>query len=286
MHFQWFDSRGSYEDALAATDEDQRRIEEAISSLETLSGYCLVCAGLRDFRVDVGVRFGEQPSLRDGLRCMTCGSSGRERLVLWALEQRMAAEAESRGLTVFERLTPFFEILLKRYPGTHGSEFVDPCLEPGEVVELRGTKVRHESLVSLSAPDESERCLLHCDVLEHVSDHEKALAECARVLCPGGQLFFTAPFFSTLDRSERRASIMPDGSVEHLMPPEMHGDPIRTEGALAFHHFGWSLLDDCRAAGFARVELGLCVDPFQGMLATCTHYEYCRMQPIVFLCTR
>jgi hypothetical protein len=39
--------------------------------------------------------------------------------------------------------------------------------------------------------------------------------------------------------------------VEHLEPPEYHGDPVNPEaGVLCFQHFGWRLLDDLREAGF------------------------------------
>ena len=44
-----------------------------------------------------------------------------------------------------------------------------------------------------------------------------------------------------------------DGTIEHLHPPEYHGDPLDPGGCLCFHHFGWDLLDLLRDAGFRSV---------------------------------
>jgi hypothetical protein len=44
-----------------------------------------------------------------------------------------------------------------------------------------------------------------------------------------------------------------DGTIEHLVAPEYHYDPIHAEGCLAFHHFGWELLDRLREVGFTGV---------------------------------
>src|SRR5262249_25094216 len=42
---------------------------------------------------------------------------------------------------------------------------------------------------AMPLPDASQRLILMESVLEHVDSPEKALAECFRVLCPGGVLF-------------------------------------------------------------------------------------------------
>ena len=46
----------------------------------------------------------------------------------------------------------------------------------------------------------------------------------------------------------------PDGAVTHHLPPEYHGDPVDNAGCLCFQVFGWSVLDDLRAAGFAEAH--------------------------------
>ena len=46
-----------------------------------------------------------------------------------------------------------------------------------------------------------------------------------------------------------RARVLADGGIEHLLEPEIHGDPV-AGGVLCYYHFGWDLLDALRAAGF------------------------------------
>ena len=48
-------------------------------------------------------------------------------------------------------------------------------------------------------------------------------------------------------------AVIRDGEIHHLLPPEYHGDPLSAEGCLCFYDFGWELLEDLRAAGWARM---------------------------------
>ena len=51
-------------------------------------------------------------------------------------------------------------------------------------------------IISIPQPDASFDVLVCTEVLEHVPDPVRALAECTRLLKPGGTLIVTAPFFS------------------------------------------------------------------------------------------
>src|SRR5262249_3648590 len=95
---------------------------------------------------------------------------------------------------------------------------------------------------------------LSLDVFEHVPEFGRALAECHRVLRPGGSLLFSVPFLPEAAENLVRAVVDEAGAVRHLLPPEDHGEPLSTEGCLAFFHFGWELLDQVRAAGFAEAR--------------------------------
>lgn len=103
--------------------------------------------------------------------------------------------------------------------------------------------VRNENLERLTFPDNSFDVLINSDVLEHVADLSQALSEIHRVLKPGGLHVFTIPVDNQLTHSRERARINSSGEVEHLMPPETHGDSIRGEGILAFRNFGRDTLD-------------------------------------------
>jgi SAM-dependent methyltransferase len=104
-------------------------------------------------------------------------------------------------------------------------------------------------MTALSFPDSSLDHIVSLEVLEHVPDFRRALRECARVLRPGGSILLSVPFH----RGERhlvRARCGDDGTIEHIEPPEYHGDPVDPQGCLCFYHFGWELMDDFLAAGF------------------------------------
>jgi hypothetical protein len=38
--------------------------------------------------------------------------------------------------------------------------------------------------------------------------------------------------------------------VNHLLPPQFHGNPMSTTGSLVFTDFGWDVLGTLRSAGF------------------------------------
>jgi hypothetical protein len=76
---------------------------------------------------------------------------------------------------------------------------------------------------------------------------------------------FTIPFFPEAMHTEPRASVDSDGTVTHLLPPEIHGNPLG-DGSLCFRHFGWDVLDDLRDAGFALAAAHAYWGPWQGHL--------------------
>jgi SAM-dependent methyltransferase len=110
--------------------------------------------------------------------------------------------------------------------------------------------LRNEDMTALTFPDNSFDFILSFDVMEHVADDIAALREVHRCLKPGGTFMFTAPFKK--DRTEKlvRARKLPDGSLEHLLPPEYHGNPVDPNGSLCFRYFAWDLLDDMKKTGF------------------------------------
>ena len=91
------------------------------------------------------------------------------------------------------------------------------------------------------------------EVLEHVSEDTLGFAELHRVLRPGGRLIFSVPL-SGREKTIERARLK-DGKIEHLLPPEYHGDRIRGQGrVLAYRNYGLDILDRVRAAGFSDVR--------------------------------
>ncbi len=78
---------------------------------------------------------------------------------------------------------------------------------------------------------------------------QKAWSEIHRVLKSGGLHVFTVPLKFDSPTIER-AIIREDGSIQHLLPPEYHGDPLRGK-ILAFRTFGYDIFNTLAESGFS-----------------------------------
>jgi hypothetical protein len=65
-----------------------------------------------------------------------------------------------------------------------------------------------------------------------------AAREIMRVLKPGGAHVFTTPRHPLLPASRVRARLDAGGTVEHLLDPVYHGNPIDPEGSLVTWDYG------------------------------------------------
>jgi SAM-dependent methyltransferase len=277
----WFERRADFLQAVAALEGCRRAGEAHIAARERSDGYCVRCDAMTTFNVRVGGFYGSSPNLREGMACARCGMSNRNRLIYHALQQRLR-EAPEAEVALLERLTPLFVALQASHARLAGSEYIGEDKVSGQEYLYHGHPVRHESVTALSYADASLDLIGHCDVLEHVYDYRKALAEIRRVLRPGGQMICTVPFFMHRDEEAVLARPRGDGSIEFFGPPEYHGDGLRPEGILTFHHFGWKLLDDAREAGFSAAHIGLGFDLFSGF-ATNNHpnFDYGLVYPLL-----
>jgi hypothetical protein len=61
---------------------------------------------------------------------------------------------------------------------------------------------------------------------------------------------------------------------------------LSVDGSLVFIHPGWALLDDIKGAGFRTVEIGLCYDPYQGIVSNNNPYPDGHMWPVIFRAAR
>ncbi|MCC6006119.1 MAG: methyltransferase domain-containing protein [Rhodobacteraceae bacterium] len=199
-----------------------------------IAGQCPVCGAQEGFVSDGGGH-------RDGLLCCACGSLPRERAFLRALELLCPGW---RGLDLHE-CAPAGRALSRRLAAEC------PGYVPSQLFRdiPRGSTAagpRCEDLEALTFPDASLDLHCHLDVMEHVNRPDRAMAEMARTLRPGGLVLFTTPVHAHLATSRRRAILFPDG-VEHLAPPEIHGNPVDPAGALVTFHYGQDLPDLIRA---------------------------------------
>ena len=187
------------------------------------------------------------PNWREGLLCRGCSLNSRMRasihLLLWAL-----APGQRSRIYVTEQVTALYRWVKLRFPEAVGSEYLRDGTQPGSSSRYA---IRHEDLTALSFADESFDAVISLEVIEHIPDFRAAFSECGRVLKPGGKFLLSVPFHRGPDHV-LRARVKNDGTIEHLLPAEYHGDPLDPLGCLCFHHFGWDVMDSLKASGFRQ----------------------------------
>lgn len=133
-----------------------------------------------------------------------------------------------------------------------------------------GDGVTNQTLEALTFPDASFDIVLTSDVMEHVRLPDRAHAEIARVLRPGGIYLFTVPHDRTAPTLERVRVVDPDDPSEDelLMEPEYHGDGNDESGrVLSYRVFGTDLDEKLAGCGLV-VDYRMEDDPAAGILNT------------------
>lgn len=151
-----------------------------------------------------------------------------------------------RKVLMFEALTPFAREVRGRYLLSLAVEYL-----PTQEERDRLFPITHCDMCDMPFAADSFDVVVSNDVLEHVPDLERALAEAFRVLKPGGWVLATFPFLFNQADTMRRARLR-DGRLEHLIePPEYHGNPVAgSANSLVFNVPGWDIVDLCRQVGF------------------------------------
>jgi len=257
-HLAAFDHHDDYQGQRAKHESEYLERRELLVEMSRgvwpilTEGFCICCDAQCRFSTDPAAQGIERPAMpdwREGLICPGCGLNSRMRASIHLLLSSLRPRRRSR-IYVTEQVTALFHWINLRYPHSVGSEFLRDGTPRGGT---NAAGIRHEDLTALSFPDESLDSIVSLEVMEHIPDFRAAFAECARVLSPGGKLLLCVPFHWG-PHHLLRARVRDDGSIEHLLPPEYHGDPLDPRGCLCFHHFGWDVLDFLRQAGFRHAS--------------------------------
>ena len=277
LNWIWMENRAEYEALFKRMEPVVHTVENYIAGRQTLEGFCGCCGRMQVFTVASGALFGNRPNLREGMVCDGCRLTNRQRLLLGAIRDHWSNDAH---ILLLERFSLLHDTLLRDHRNVIGSEFLQGDHVSGTTVEINGIAVRHEDATALSLESGCLDGIVHNDILEHIPDHRAVFTESLRVLKEGGATVFCCPFFATRDEHLVRARHLPDGTIQHLEEPELHGDPMGN-GILAYYHFGWRLLDEMRSAGFRRVQLGTLYEPFAGLTSNYHPDPYGLMLPYV-----
>lgn len=182
------------------------------------------------------------------VRCLRCGGSAIHMSVaklLNTLYPKMshltAYEMSSRGA--------LYKYLSRRIRHLTFSEFYDD-VEPGR---FKGP-VQCQDVQRLTYADATFDLCTSTEVFEHVADDRCGFGEVCRVLRPGGRFVFTVPL-TVAEKTIERAIVI-NGSVQHLLEPEYHGDSFRGYGkVLCFRNYGLDILQKLRDAGFRHAVI-------------------------------
>jgi SAM-dependent methyltransferase len=173
---------------------------------------------------------------QQGCHCIKCGANLRSQALAWAimschgfkgLFRDWLTQPQTRALKVLEiNEANSLAALLCRLP------------------RHRLCRYPEADMQALPFKDGEFDLVVHSDTLEHIPDPVRGLAECRRVLRPGGYCAFTVPVIVgrlTLSRAG--------------MPPSYHGSPENPVDCLVHTEYGADFWMHAVKAGFSECRL-------------------------------
>lgn len=189
------------------------------------------------------------------------GFNPRQRAVLETLLALTKGREQEVRIYAAEGITPLAKEIARRYPNFVGSEYA-----PAREDQVRIAPIEHQDLAALTYDNESFDICITNEVFEHLPDLETSIMELHRVLVPGGLLICTFPFLHNRLESVTKARLTESGTIDYLMEPEYHGNPVDPDGgSLVFQVPAWDILAECREAGFKHASLYLLVSRKAGI---------------------
>lgn len=218
-------------------------------------GFCYVCGTYVSFFSNFAHAFlstdGRKiPNWREHMVCPHCHLNNRMRGAIQIFE-KLCEPKLNDNIYLTEQITPLYQWFQQNYSSVIGSEYLADKVPYGK---LDTNDIRNETLTSLTFEANTFDYILSFDVFEHIPDYRVAFLEILRCLKPGGRLIFTVPFNRGSEKNMVRARLTADGTIEHVLPPEYHGDPLSSKGVLCFYHFGWEMLEQLSEMGFSSVS--------------------------------
>jgi len=219
-------------------------------------GVCPVCEQAATFAA-------KDRWLRDHYLCLNCNAQPRERALFAVLAQ---LRPDWRSLNIHESSpgTAASRRLADQARGYLASQY-DPSIPWGSTHPTGGW--RSEDLENQTFADASFDLVVTQDVMEHVFAPDRAMAEIARTLRPGGMHICTVPIVNKDKPSVRRARRKADGTVEHLLEPVFHGNPMDPNGSLVTVDWGYDIAAYWDRASGLSTTIWTIDDPGRGIQA-------------------
>ncbi|MEO8512880.1 MAG: class I SAM-dependent methyltransferase [Ignavibacteria bacterium] len=123
--------------------------------------------------------------------------------------------------------------------------------KPGELVN----NFINQNLEEQTFNDNSFDIVITQDVFEHVMNPDKAFAEIARTLKPGGAHIFTVPLVNKFSATERWAELDGNSKLKFLKEPEYHGNPIDPQGSPVTMHWGYDIVEYIKTSSGLGTEI-------------------------------
>jgi SAM-dependent methyltransferase len=209
---------------------------------------------------------------RDELKCENCGSVPRQRAIYSVVE---LLYPDWRKLDMHES-SPSGGGASARFraqcPGYVATQY-DPRLGFGNT-HPKGT-YRSEDLERQTFDAESFDLVITQDVFEHLFAPDRAIREIARTLRPGGAAIMTVPMTNRARPSVRRARLTTLG-IDHILPPQFHGNPMSDQGSLVTVDWGYDLLDYLAWHSGLSVSMHVIDDLTRGIRASLIEVIVCR----------
>jgi SAM-dependent methyltransferase len=192
-------------------------------------------------------------NLRETLNCPGCGSSSRDRKLIYVLGLALGQKPplrdwpENRNFRVFEtagyRGHPFF--LERKF------DYYNTRYDPEKIAAGADPRL-YADVQKLPYPQDFFDCILSSDVFEHVRLDDQAFRELFRVLKPGGIFVLQAPYGHDM---KTRVLVQPEGDEDvFLEAPQYHA-----EHTLVYRIYGPDLLDRLWQYGFSVAWLHMVI---------------------------
>jgi SAM-dependent methyltransferase len=218
------------------------------------SGYCPTCDSVAEF-----VAYNEW--LRDYFVCRTCGSIPRERALMHIIDQFFPTWRDA----VIHESSPSMRGASARLQ-KECANYIPSQYFLTEKLGVIKDGVRCEDLENLTFANDSIDIHVSQDVIEHVYEPQKAFAEIARTLKPGGIHVFTTPLVNKHRKSFVRAQRL-NGHIQHFAPESFHSNPIGDGKSLVTVDWGFDICEQIHKSSGLFTHMILIDDLSRGIRA-------------------